>query len=81
MDAVFRNYLVSRNQSLCGNMFAYSFPRNGPYVTVSQVEVRLYRDRVSGHHAQRDTSEVNTDTARDANMMRTSEVLFRRKKL
>jgi hypothetical protein len=33
MEIVFRNQLVSRNQSLSGNVFAHSFPRNGPHVT------------------------------------------------
>jgi hypothetical protein len=34
METVFRNHLVSRNQSLRGNVFAHSFPRNYPYVTI-----------------------------------------------
>jgi hypothetical protein len=31
---VFRKQLVSKNQSLRGNVFANSFPKNGLYVTV-----------------------------------------------
>jgi hypothetical protein len=34
MATVFRNQMVSKNQSLRGNVSAYSFPRNGPHVTV-----------------------------------------------
>jgi hypothetical protein len=34
VESVFRNYLVSKNQSLCGNAFAYSFPRNDPCITI-----------------------------------------------
>jgi hypothetical protein len=34
METVFRNRLVSRNPSLRFNVFAHSFPRNSPHVTV-----------------------------------------------
>jgi hypothetical protein len=34
METVFRNWSVSRNQSLRGNVFSHSFPRNGPCVTI-----------------------------------------------
>jgi hypothetical protein len=42
METVFRNNLVSRNQSLCGNVFAHSFPRNGPHVTITYI-IKLCR--------------------------------------
>jgi hypothetical protein len=35
METVVRNHFVSRNQSLRGNVFVNSFPRNGPHVTIS----------------------------------------------
>jgi hypothetical protein len=34
METVFRNQLVSSNQSLRGNVFAHSFPRKGLDVTI-----------------------------------------------
>jgi hypothetical protein len=34
METVFRIQSVFRNHSLRGNMFAHSFPRNGPHATV-----------------------------------------------
>jgi hypothetical protein len=34
LETVFCNQLLSRNQSLSGNVFAHSFPRNGPHVTI-----------------------------------------------
>jgi hypothetical protein len=34
LETVFRNQLVSSNQSLHGNVFTRSFPRNDPHVTV-----------------------------------------------
>jgi hypothetical protein len=34
METVFRNQLVSRKQSLHGNVFAHSLPRNGPRDTI-----------------------------------------------
>jgi hypothetical protein len=33
-ETVFRNQLVSRKQSLRGSVFAHSFPRDGPHVTI-----------------------------------------------
>jgi hypothetical protein len=40
METVFRNQLVSRNKCLRGNVFAHSFPRNGPHVTLYSPELR-----------------------------------------
>jgi hypothetical protein len=34
MENVFRNQLLSKNQSLRGNALANSLPRNGPHVTI-----------------------------------------------
>jgi hypothetical protein len=34
METVFCNQLVSKNQSLWGKLFANSFPKNGPHVTI-----------------------------------------------
>jgi hypothetical protein len=34
METVFRNQLVSKNQSVRGNVFTKSFPRNGLHVTI-----------------------------------------------
>jgi hypothetical protein len=34
MGNVFHNQLFSNNHSLRGNVFANSFPRNGPHVTI-----------------------------------------------
>jgi hypothetical protein len=34
METVFRNQLFSKNQFLRGKVFAHSFPRNGPHVTI-----------------------------------------------
>jgi hypothetical protein len=44
METVFRNQLVSRNQTLRGNVFAHSFPRNGPHVTVRSYETSVLRN-------------------------------------
>jgi hypothetical protein len=41
MEIVFRNQLVPKNQSLRGNVFAYSFPRNGPYITIYIYTIKL----------------------------------------
>jgi hypothetical protein len=41
MEIVFRNQLLSMNQSLRGNVFAYSFPRNGPHVTLFSTVIHL----------------------------------------
>jgi hypothetical protein len=34
MENVFRNQLISKNQSLRGNALVNSLPRNGPHVTI-----------------------------------------------
>jgi hypothetical protein len=34
LETVFRNQLVSKKQSLRGKVFANSFPRDGPHVTI-----------------------------------------------
>jgi hypothetical protein len=39
METVFRNQSVSKNQYLRGNVFAHSFPRNGPHVTICGPEM------------------------------------------
>jgi hypothetical protein len=41
MENVFRNQLVSKNQSLRGNALTSSLPRNGPYVTICLLYERL----------------------------------------
>jgi hypothetical protein len=43
METAFRNQLASKNQSLRGNVFASSFPRNGPHVAICYDDDDLQR--------------------------------------
>jgi hypothetical protein len=43
LETVFRHQLVSKKQSVRGNVFAHSFPRNGPNVTILLADSYSYR--------------------------------------
>jgi hypothetical protein len=59
LETVFRNQLVSRNQPLRGNVFANSFPRNGPHVTVFKKKALRHRRFVAGFLSTRPCSDLS----------------------